>query len=42
MKDSFDDYIARVEKEDRKVQAKAERFFKKKEKARKKRKRTGR
>ncbi|WGH19749.1 hypothetical protein [Gordonia phage Lizzo] len=38
----YDEYIKKIEKEDRKTEQRAERFFKKKRKARTKRKRTGR
>ncbi|QOP65397.1 hypothetical protein SEA_DIABLA_71 [Gordonia phage Diabla] len=38
----YDEYIKRIEKEDRKTQQRAERFYKNKKKRRVKRKRTGR
>ncbi|AUV60668.1 hypothetical protein HOS75_gp062 [Gordonia phage SteveFrench] len=38
----YDEYIKRIEKEDRKTQLRAERFHKNKKKRRVKRKRTGR
>ncbi|UTN91225.1 hypothetical protein SEA_POKYPUPPY_66 [Gordonia phage PokyPuppy] len=42
MDEGFDEYVKRIEKEDRRTQQRAERFHKNKKKRRDKRKRTGR